>query len=198
LAFALEYEDQLEQSIHKYRATPTPYSMEIMDIAFVKFIHTHAINVYHRILAYHSETDPKAILDLSSLHFYPEVLPLTFEYLAIKCPHLYGLDLARNSLAHLPQTITHFQNLRKLSLKENQFSEVPEVILQLKKLRSLSLSENTIYFLPEEIGLNFVELKKLYLYENPITFLPESLGQLKDLRIYGLRKLPLSRKTKLL
>jgi Leucine-rich repeat (LRR) protein len=192
-ALALEHEADLEIAISEYHQNPAPTLMETLDLRFTKFIYTNSRSIYERLQEFQSIEDEKVILDLSSISVNPAVLPLTFKYLAIKFPKLYGINLSNNQLSILPESISELRKLRKLALKNNRFSTFPGAVLKMKRLRWLSISENQIELIPEEIG-TLKHLKTLFIDNNRIKFIPNSLLQFEGLKIRGLKSNPLLQK----
>jgi hypothetical protein len=87
------------------------------------------------------------------------------------------LDLSRNKITTIPNSISHLTNLQKLYLDHNNIENVPESIGHLSKLVNLSFSQNRIKALPESIG-NLKDLKFLSLGENKLRILPSSMKNL--------------------
>jgi leucine-rich repeat protein SHOC2 len=91
-----------------------------------------------------------------------------------------SLDLSRNHLTTLPESIGDLSNLTSLNLSCNQLTSLPETIGNLCSLTSLNLRANQITSLPESIG-NLSNLISLDLGCNQLSTLPESIGNLINL-----------------
>ena len=71
--------------------------------------------------------------------------------------------------------------LRFLNLNRNNLAALPESIGQLTQLQDLDLSKNKLTVLPDCIG-RLTQLKFLMLEGNPLTELPKAIGNLTQLR----------------
>ncbi|KAH7046193.1 hypothetical protein BKA57DRAFT_411179, partial [Linnemannia elongata] len=100
------------------------------------------------------------------------------------------LDLSKNCLRSLPDSITHLTKLVELKLSFNQLETIPPGIGGLTKLASLTLDNNRITSIPAQIGL-IKELVNLDLSDNPIKVLPAEVGKLQFLRRLKLERCPL-------
>ena len=97
------------------------------------------------------------------------------------------LDLGKNQLTRLPESIGQLKSLRYLSLDNNQLAALPKSIGQLKSLEGLYLGINQLSTLPESIG-QLAALKNLILSNNQLATLPESIGQLESLEELYLKR----------
>ncbi|XP_017659663.1 PREDICTED: leucine-rich repeat-containing protein 18 [Lepidothrix coronata] len=97
------------------------------------------------------------------------------------------LDLSRNMLRKIPNTIEKFQNLLWLDLHSNQLDELPKEIGSLQNLTFLNICNNklTTESLPEELNL-LKNLKTLNLGLNCLETVPTTLGALRELVDLGL------------
>lgn len=103
-------------------------------------------------------------------------------------PHLKVLDLSRNFIPTIPDSIKKLISLKKLNLRGNGIENLPEWIGNLKSLRFLDLSHNSyshrvkvgIEKLPESIG-KLKNLKILHLEDCALKFLPETIGDMDQL-----------------
>jgi len=130
------------------------------------------------------------------------------EAFAVNADSVYRLDLSKNKLSTLPETIYQFKNLRELNLSQNKFTSLPDnfyfpnlQILNLEKndldtfsssicqntqLRNLYLGKNDIHYLPECIG-NLQELVTIDIWFNPLKDLPMALTTMRKLRAIDMR-----------
>ena len=99
---------------------------------------------------------------------------------------LQRLDVNRNRLTTLPESIGQLTQLQELHLAYNLLTELPESIGQLTQLRHLDLSGNELTTLPESIG-QLTQLQELGLSRNQLDSLPESLRKLRSLKRLWLR-----------
>ena len=97
-----------------------------------------------------------------------------------KLSNLKHLYLSENQLTNLPESISKLSNLSSLELNENQLMNLPESISKLSNLDYLNLSENQLNNLPESIS-KLSNLTCLFLNENQLTNLPESISKLSNL-----------------
>lgn len=100
---------------------------------------------------------------------------------------LSSLDLHYNRLASFPVSIAQLTRLTKLDLHDNQLASLPESIGQLASLTSLNLWDNQLASLPASIG-QLTQLASLNLGKNKFTSVPESLGQHTQLEWLNLGK----------
>ena len=95
------------------------------------------------------------------------------------------LDLSKNNLTKLPDSISSLKKLETINLERNKLDIFPIQFCRMRSLRSINLGLNTIGNLPACIeGLK--DLEELYLYDNPIKVLPEGLTNLKHLKYLDL------------
>ena len=94
---------------------------------------------------------------------------------------LRELDLSFNNLTTLPQSFGNLKKLEKLDLRWNHLNSLSESFGNLKKLKTLDLSLNHIPILPESFG-KLKNLEELNLEENLITSFPDSFRRLKKLK----------------
>ena len=99
---------------------------------------------------------------------------------------LTGLDLSKQGLISLPESIGQLTSLTSLNLDGNPLASLPESIGQLTKLTELNLCNNQLASLPESIG-QLTKLTKLILNNNNLATPPESIGQLASLTRLDLR-----------
>lgn len=93
---------------------------------------------------------------------------------------LRSLDLARNNLSYLPNSLEKLDSL-SLNLSENDFDNIPIEITKISNLFSLNLSSNLLLdTLSSQIGL-LTTLKTLDLSFNEISRLPPEIKNLKAL-----------------
>jgi len=94
---------------------------------------------------------------------------------------LQSLDLRKNQLTNVPESLGQLTALQSLRLDYNQLTRVPESLGQLTPLQKLYLHSNQLTSVPESLG-QLTALQELYLNGNQLTRVPESLGQLTALR----------------
>jgi len=123
-------------------------------------------------------TDLPNIRELNLRRNQIETLPETIGNLG----SLRILYLDRNHLTALPEAIGNLRDLQELSLGRNQIETLPETIGRLRNLKKLTMPANLLTTLPKEIG-NLRNLEGLYLAENRLTILPKTIGKLRRLRM---------------
>lgn len=79
------------------------------------------------------------------------------------------LILSDNNLSSLPIWIKDFEKLRYLYLDNNLFEEIPNAIFSLKNIQMLDISNNKLKRIPKKVN-NVVSLQKLNISENHINF----------------------------
>lgn len=101
--------------------------------------------------------------------------------------YLQELNISKNKLQSISPKIGNLTNLQKLDVSRNNLSIFPSAIGNLTNLSELIANQNYIYKLPAEIG-NLINLEKLDLWSNIIDEFPEEISRLKDnLKVLDLR-----------
>ncbi|KAK1942798.1 Plant intracellular Ras-group-related LRR protein 4 [Phytophthora citrophthora] len=103
------------------------------------------------------------------------------ESLPVALPSLETLSLIADGLERLPESIGVLTRLIELDLTKNRLRELPDSITELTELTSLNLSCNLLEKLPQDFG-KLVKLDKLWLERNALRQLPESIGQCRSVR----------------
>ncbi len=91
---------------------------------------------------------------------------------------LRTLDLSKNKISQLAPDIAALSSLEELDLSHNNLSLLPYQFSSLSKLEILDLSKNSIKQLPANFG-KLQSLVNLNLWANELESLPESFSQLK-------------------
>jgi Leucine-rich repeat (LRR) protein len=94
--------------------------------------------------------------------------------------NLSRLDLFNNSLSEFPSCICDITCLKDLQLSKNNLKCIPETVGNLKNLVKFSIQSNKIYVLPKSI-CNLLALKELYVSNNALTKIPGNIGSIKNL-----------------
>lgn len=96
-------------------------------------------------------------------------------------------------LCVLNKNIELLQKLEVLNLDRNKLLRLPETLGNLYNLRYLKISRNIIETLPESIG-NLKNLKLIDAWDNPLYVLPDSIFKLSStLETLDLRQIPLTK-----
>lgn len=105
----------------------------------------------------------------------------------LKLTYVDELDLSRNMIQKLPDTIAAFETLKWLDLHSNWLESVPKSLGKLSSLTHLNLSNNRITSagLPSELS-SLGRLKSLNLGMNRLDTLPPSWVVLNNLQELGL------------
>ncbi|KAJ7742147.1 hypothetical protein DFH07DRAFT_44310 [Mycena maculata] len=98
-------------------------------------------------------------------------------------PGLTALYAQNNRLEKLPGSFTHLRHLNILDISNNRFRTFPAIVSELMNLRQLDISFNSISELPGEIG-RMKNLERLLIASNQVSRLPDEfsgLGRLHEL-----------------
>lgn len=117
------------------------------------------------------------------LNSYPEKL-----YFLVS--NLQVLDLSKNPIASLPNSLSLLINLTTIRLKDLNLRTFPSALFPLVKLQYIDLSNNIITHIPIHIE-SLIELKTLKLRNNNLNTLPSALGKLPKLQKLALEKNPM-------
>ena len=110
----------------------------------------------------------------------PDVIFYSLEEAAAVHPDsVYRLDLSKEKLTQIPESIYSFKNLRELNLSQNKLTHLPENFL-LPNLEILYLEKKDLDTFSSSICQN-TSLTHLYMGKNNIKYLPESIGSLQNL-----------------
>ncbi|KAJ5077449.1 hypothetical protein M0811_05972 [Anaeramoeba ignava] len=104
--------------------------------------------------------------------------------------HLHSiskLNLAKNRISSLPESVSTMRNLSMLNLSSNNLQKLPQNIGNLVNLKELDLSENKLQSLPDEIG-QLIFVYKLMLNGNQLKSLPQTFSHMKNLNVLNLSK----------
>lgn len=101
-------------------------------------------------------------------------------YLRLFLTSLKKLNINRDNIHQVPESIGSLTSLERLDLSRNNIQEVPESISMLSSLKTLNLSRNHIKNLPKSIG-SLISLKSLDLSRNYLQNIPESIKNLESL-----------------
>ncbi|KAL4174368.1 hypothetical protein KRP22_006306 [Phytophthora ramorum] len=104
----------------------------------------------------------------------PESLPAAI-------PSLEVLSLISDGLERLPDSIGTLKYLTELDLTKNRLRGLPDSLTKLTGLKTLNLSCNLLEKLPEDFG-KFDRLDKLWLERNALKQLPASIGGCRSAR----------------
>ena len=81
---------------------------------------------------------------------------------------LQTLELGRNRLKKLPETIGGCHSLEELDATKNQLQKLPEYICKLELLKVLLVDNNLIEELPQKLFTNCAMLATFSIHMNPI------------------------------
>ena len=169
-----------------------------LEVLFAKDGENYEINgdtyKYYQILTDNKYSKPwleikdKHIVGLS-LNFYNwkfiKENPEYVDYLSsLIYPNLFlsslkKLNITRNKIREVPESIGSLNSLEWLDLSRNNIQEIPESIGSLISLKKLNLSRHNIQKVPESIG-SLSLLEKLDLRRNKIQDIPESIKNLNS------------------
>lgn len=107
-------------------------------------------------------------------------------YYSYSMPKLEVLDLCGSNLPHLPESMFNFTpNMRRLDVSKNSLTSLPDTIANLRMLEELNVSKNSLGELPQYLSL-LPELTVLDAHANNLKSIPTSLLRAPKLRVLNL------------
>jgi len=101
-------------------------------------------------------------------------------------PNLVDLDLSRNRLKELPDSLWALGRVKRLNLSKNQIEQLPPSLGRMNHLEELVISQNEITSLPDSIG-KLDRLRMIDAWSNNLDELPRSMSDLRALEVMDLR-----------
>lgn len=105
--------------------------------------------------------------------------------------NLQYLDISKNSIAELSDSIYLLSNLQYFSCSKTGLKVLPKEIGKLSNLLYLNCNQNDLEALPPQIG-NLEKLEILDLWSNNFNEYPSTLSGLKSLKVLDLRNILIS------
>lgn len=99
--------------------------------------------------------------------------------------NLVSLDLSKNHIVELNDSITQLKKLERIDLERNKLDKFPLVFCRMPELKSINLGMNDVQNVPVCLE-GIKKLENLYLYDNPITSLPKEISNIKSLKLLDL------------
>lgn len=109
-------------------------------------------------------------------------------------PNLQELDLSKNRLTELHDSLGKLSRLQILNVSGNDLEVFPKSIGQLQNLKKLLANKNKLISLPSQIG-DLTQLRILDLWSNDIAHFPEHMKNMKSLRKLDLRNILINDET---
>merc|ERR1712232_1552532 len=111
-------------------------------------------------------------LNVSGNHLGPRLLlqqrlDTEFEFTKPLTLSLEVLDLSRNAIEHLPQSLSSIANLRSLQLSSNALRDLPDNLVALQRLSTLDVARNELCYVNSAV-FGLPRLTDLILTGNPI------------------------------
>ena len=116
------------------------------------------------------------------MHYYTHVHTAQLPETLGDLKKLETLNLERNSLTSLPESLVNIKALKKVILSHNKLAHFPLFLCQLTRLDFADLSSNSINSLPES-GIDVFNGVELNLNCNSISVLPAALAKCKRLKV---------------
>jgi Leucine-rich repeat (LRR) protein len=101
-------------------------------------------------------------------------------------PYLVDLDLSRNRLKELPDSLWALGRVKRLNLCKNQIEQLPPSIGRMHHLEELVISQNELTALPDSLG-QLERLRMIDAWSNNFDELPASMGGMRALEVMDLR-----------
>ena len=105
--------------------------------------------------------------------------------------NLQYLDISKNSIAELSDSIDKLINLQYFACSKTGLQRLPKEIGRLTNLVYLNFNQNDLELVPPQIG-NLEKLEILDLWSNNFSEYPSTLGGLKALKVIDLRNILIS------
>ncbi len=112
----------------------------------------------------------------------------------LKFKNLQYLDISKNSIAELSDSIDVLTNLQYFLCSRTGLKSLPKEIGKLHNLIYLNVNQNDLSMLPPQIG-NLEKLEILDMWSNNFDEYPETLANLKSLKVIDLRNILISDET---
>ncbi|MFM7566604.1 MAG: leucine-rich repeat domain-containing protein [Flavobacteriales bacterium] len=103
-----------------------------------------------------------------------------------RCKNLERLDLSRNKLQFLGDSLPLLTSLTHLNLSANRFIAIPHAVFSMTHLKVLNLGMNDIEKVPDLIE-QLIHLEQFILHDNAINSLSEKVKALPELRVLDLQ-----------
>ena len=101
-------------------------------------------------------------------------------------PFLLDLDLSRNRLKELPDSLWMLARVKRLNLSKNQIETLPPSLGRMEHLEELVISQNELTSLPGSIG-RLERLRMIDAWSNNLDELPESMAYMPALEVIDMR-----------
>lgn len=99
-----------------------------------------------------------------------------------ECRKLQFLDVGKNLISDLPDTLSNLKWMREIVIANNKFQKIPECVYKMDGLEILQASDNQISDVNIDGLKNLKRLAVLTLSNNNISYVPPELGNLTQLR----------------
>ncbi|XP_078605300.1 uncharacterized protein LOC144878523 [Branchiostoma floridae x Branchiostoma japonicum] len=127
------------------------------------------------------ENDSQPLTSITISDFQNQDIPnLLFSILCTQ--NLQALKVSNCSLTVLPDSIGDFPSLRSLDLSKNQLKDLPNSISHLSTLKVLNVSDCSLTALPESLG-NLQSLTSMDISRNPLKTLPITILHIPTLKV---------------
>lgn len=100
------------------------------------------------------------------------------------CTNLRHLDIGKNKIAKLNDSIGYSVNLRELIISENQLVSIPDSLQHCSSLRILELQQNLLRSLPSSFWC-IDGITNINISSNKLSSLPISLSDLRSLEVFN-------------
>lgn len=101
-------------------------------------------------------------------------------------PYLVDLDLSRNRLKELPDSLWALSHVKRLNLSKNQIEQLPKSLGRMSHLEELVISQNELTSLPDSIS-RLDRLRMIDAWSNNLDELPATMSSMKSLEVMDLR-----------
>ncbi len=124
------------------------------------------------------------LVDCTTMKFKDNAIMELPDALFGSCTNLRHLDMGKNKISKLNDSIGYSTNLRELIVSENQLVSIPDSLKHCSSLRILELQQNLLRILPSSFWC-IDGITNINISSNKLSSLPSSLSDLRSLEVFN-------------